>query len=101
MLLGMVLGRLCAVVGRMDRMSMRGVRMMRRFRDAWQQIGDAPHLCVPSYGPPLQSESRRATFHRLCNRLVTDFRQSDDRPKRAGEVKRNQSKSSLGHRANL
>lgn len=42
-----------------------------------------------------------ATFHRLCNRLVTDFRQSDDRPKRAGEVKRNQSKSSLGHRANL
>jgi hypothetical protein len=32
---------------------------------------------------------------------VTDFRQSDDRPKRAGEVKRNQSKSSLGHRANL
>jgi hypothetical protein len=31
MLLGMVLGRLCAVVGRMDRMSMRGVRMMRRF----------------------------------------------------------------------
>jgi hypothetical protein len=31
MLLGMVLGRLCAMVGRMDRMAMRGMRMMRRF----------------------------------------------------------------------
>lgn len=32
-----------------------------------------------------------ATFHRLCNRLVTDFRQSDDRPSeraRSSEINR-------------